>query len=1673
GSYDYSETDLVPCHYIVTFAADSYVSTEVPFEIAIGQPGEVTVDAVMRRKPRAALSVFVPTSDPNVFDFESGPTKFNLTTDPAVVASVIVDSPPNIVASVDAATNTFKFEVSVGGTTTEFLPVGPYAIRIIGAPGFTDNSVSFTLLAEQEANIIAPMSPVGKDFGGRIFYETPNGNDKPIPAPNVNIGATQVATGFDEVGGLPAAPFVTQRDDVAQTSTTVGATTTWDPQTLTGLYQVWDTASYAFTHPDFVQNAGAATVAITVIENGDIIAAASPEVDSVNVVGASGSQTVDVELLPLDGNLAGQVSVISVAPSTDVFGATGRVQVTIDGLEDAAAAFTRPVTTVPTVPPTAGLLTGSYTAINQSPGSYTADIQSANIVPVVGGTATSTVVLEPNDQAIFTQLDYYEEGRLIVEVLDQTGAPPPTLIQGATVSLAGTAFTATTGTDGRVSFTGIDVNGVVPLAPRPYTLQVEIDGFQPVTTQVQMLPGGFIDPLVPNTPDADGVFQITLLPLQTITGLVEAINDVGSTTAVPLSGATITYRFFTTADLDPCNATTGFVEDTVTSDGATTGPNFEIAGDEGFYYICEISAPGYTTFVNATPAQLVIGVATPGNETVPAGTFQLLGAPGNIIGKIINDNTSASLPNRELDGNSGRPAAVVCVLPAGFAVTNTPVSTCPVGTLFQDTADNSAEVSFNAIPATGYRLLVFATDHLPLVLDVTVGPGATVDLVDPPDGPIVLKRQKASITATVYAVNTDTGANQVSCTNAKVLGVLPSAAVTITGGDVAGVRGALTTNASGQFTLANLEDGTYDASIDPVDAGFGIVPFAETPVATITDQTDVIRTNLQSNTGNCPVLIPADDGTLSVVLFDDTNGNGVRDGAEGLISTAVAVTVEAFLPTDTVNPEASFNGTAAAGTGLVDNTADLPALSLTAANGTTDPNSPDDRYTIEVSPQTAGAFLSQPVTTEVTPGQLVTVEVGIFVGTRITGILQKQTGDSVTNPITSGDSAALVELFDGTAVSRGTAGPTAFDSSGRWSINVATSVAGAPDYTLVHSNGNNFITTVLSKTEVAALGSPLPGGTLDVGTVTLIERGTLDVSASIAGLTVRLDPLNLGSISPPPGFAVPLQSNGVTPLTALIDDNGTPGNTNDDFTYYELTMGAGQLAAAFKVDPRVNYDVTVSSPTVAPATRADVDVPVGGTTVVSFTLPATGNVVVTVLDPTGASSILDARVALLDAFGDEVANDNNANNSGVYVLNGIDPGTYDIRVTSNDFPDETFAAEVTNLLANETRNVTVTLTGGSITVNVAMLEGGTFPTAGFTLAIAGPTTHPNQTATPGSPNPVFTGLEDDSYTVSVVSPTTGYTYQFTPANARRTITDNNPDQSISLDVTVVRDVSVTLRQPDGLTALTTGTVTLEPGGLALTHTTGGVWTRSDVPIPPAASGDYDVKVLSAYPDETFAGVIDFTAPGAAVTATRTLTGGSVTVRVTTALAAQSYGVELDGATTETATITIAVAATSGEVTFTGLAKDTWTASITSAPAGWQTSTADDDAVVGATATTGSPIIFTAANPAPSVGTATSSEATVNDDPCATAPTSSTITVVNVTDVAGDSLTVTLGWTLGGTADSAAMTQSPTTATTYTGTFDPANFVADVTVTLTVTATDSNGGTDTSTVDVDLVATCPP
>lgn len=1683
GEYDFDAADLVPCHYLATFRADTYVTEVVKFQIGAGEEAEVVVDATLRRNPRASIIVYIPTEGAG--DIVSGGVAFDRTINTTIVDAVTVVAPADIEAARDVATQSYLLQRTGGGADAEFIPAGTYQFVVEGGAGYADNTVTITLGTDQNAQVAVPLSPAlpnDGDFGGQLFYRTPDNDTHALPSPDATITATDVIVGFDEDTSGSADPLRAIVDDVATTSVTASPSdpaSTWDSRATGGLGQVWGESTYSFTHPAFEPVAGGATMDVTVDDDGQL--SVDGESDLTATVTNGGDGPIDVELDPRNGTVSGGLLVYTVAPQAQ---SRARFEVSVDNLDDPAAATDATVTLA-----TAGSLghTYGYNVADTAPGQYEAQVVGADFSTDPAWPTTVSTFLNPGaTQPMPTNLTVYELGRLTVEVVDLDGA----VVEGATVTLTGPGPDLDTDTDanGLVTFTGLPATPTqtIPGAfdTTAHSITVVADRFiAPGARAVGIIPGGFVD----DDGTADGKLTITVDPLQVIAGTVRGIPDTANPGAtVPLTGATVTYRRLTTGVGDACGLVTGFEEGTAvtvdeTADG-TDNPTFAIADAPGDYYLCQIEAAGYYTVTDPAHPTLGRGAITIGSaagatpDTVDGGTYSLLPGEGDIDIRVVDDG-GTTLAN----GSGAR--ATACLLPSTETVTNAATS-CPAATVESAQANAQGRIAFTDVDATTYKLLIFANAHLSLVQTITVPPGGAVDL---DTTPVTLKRQGASINGRVYVVNTATGENTHVCTNARSLGPLSGATVSLFGGDLetgGAARATATTSASnpvGSFAFSDLEDGAYTATVTTALTGIGAL--TEDPLATIAGQADEDRNDLD-DAAACPLLMVAQDGTLTVQLFDDLDGDGVQDGGEGALVATQEVTVNVYHPNDPAqtSPILSVTGSTPNGDGVVvpDAPLTVPALALASA----DLNDATNRYTVVVEPRGASAFLSQDASVAVTPAGTPTVAVGVFDGVEISGTAVVQRDESTFDDLdTRTYPNAEITLFgpDGTELRS-----TTVIRDGEWSIVMANSALPAPGangyfvlYEITTSSGilnSSYIPVVVDKDVLAALGSALPA-TLTIPQQTLIRKGELAIDTTVDGATVTLVATN-GPVSPHPSFFHPV-ANG-TELTVTEADPATPGDASDDT--YTYTLGSSSNLVDIDVDPRWDYTVTASKASHADAVDTGVEVDVGGATDVDLD-PASllGEVRVRVRDPAGNDlGGADVTILAFDVEGNPLPRSGTTNGAGRVLITDVHAtpaGTqWDVEITSTAYPDATVADAVT-VVAGDRTFPTVNVPGGSLDITATMANGSTFPTGGFTVDIDGTGAPGDQTVTTNGGNVTFTGLRDTDYTITF-DPVSGSaaSYSFSPANGTSfTIPNAEADADVtgSFTVTALATAEITIHQPGGANLTSATSVVLDPptgSDIAMSHVGSGVWRATGVPALASGSA-YDVVVDSIYPDETFADEISFSAPGTADGGTVTLAGGSIDVQVNGALDAQAYviGFSGGGGTVTPANQTVTIGTTpSNRAMFRGLDVGTWTASVVTAPAGWTTSVSGTSSV-GAGAPAGSLITVTASNPAPSASGASSNQATVYDDPCASGATSATITAT-VTDVAGDTVGVTLTWTAAG-GGSTAMTSGG--GSTYTATFDPADFGADATATLTVTATDANGGTDTTSTTVDLVATCPP
>ena len=1663
GSYDYDVVDLVPCHYIALFRANTYIEVGVAFEIVFGQPGEVIVDAVLAKKPQAVVSVYVPTTGTDV-DLSSG-TDFQLTVQPTHVTGITVTSSPlgtgasaGIDAVIDSGNEVFEFQVS-GAADPTYLPPGTYRFDVVAASGYRTNNATMVLSAGDTTNLSIPLSPIQPDFGGSVFYRTPDGVSRSIPGSNVQISANQVITEFEE-GGFPASPFNTLRDNVFQVSSTAGGAateSTWNSTTLGGFNQVWDTADYGFTHPDFLPSTAntPANVAITVDDTG--VTAAG----DANIVDASvTSGLVDVELDPRDGTVTGGVLVVSADSVANVFGPSG-LDIAIDNTNNPTDALAN-LTVGNLGSSGSSIRSGYFSSTGREPGNYQIDAIHPQFAVLPGGNATSSGYLDPNKTLWLDGLELYELGKITLEVRDG-GAP----LVGATVLLRGTATSHTTGVDGRATFAGLAVNSSSILTGTTYIFDVDRPGYDPTAAIVSVIPGGFFQPST-TTPDPDNILPIFLEELQVITGTVNAVNVAGGS-ATQLSGATITYRHIPVPlpvqfpPLSPCADNSGTLG-TTTTDATTSGTNFTIAGPVGDYYICSISATNYTTTTPLLTGTAALSgphnlglVSASGaiNEITPAYELVALGAV--IDGAVVNE--------------VGDPiaSATICILPSTSSAVVIPglPTDCPGDSISTVFSDSSGDFTFPPLAPGDYKIYTFATGHLLLIRDFSITPGGTISFTGGNAGAIALLRQSSTITGRVVIVNNAIGGSGFSCTNNKVLGTADAAEVTLFGGGTGLAstqnRGTIAAGTNGTFLFTDLEDGDYSFAVNgPIHTGVS-VPYTGHPGTTISNQGPAVLDNLNggsAGSAQCPIMVPANDGAIALTVFTDNNGDGIQNGAETLVGAGTSVQLQIFRPEDLTIPVADIQGvTTTTGTVLFTgslNSVAVAPLSLATANSFTDPADTADQYVLRLSSPTS-AFVSIPGSAAVTPGATTAAQLGVFQGAEVTGIMQKQTGKTTTVVVTEADTAATVRIRDSGGTLVGTT--DVFSNDGRWSVNVASGDFGTGPYAVeltmgdtTIADGDDFVDTFDTATGSSS-GTLVVGQTVDVGTNTIKKKGIYDINTNVDGVTIRVKPVGSQPTSPP--FSVP-----------TVDGVAMSGSYGAGYT---ITLASDTSDVDVLVDTRQKYDILGSHADFDDKSSNDQKIDIGQTKAINLTLVTTlGGFKATVKDPYGAN-VSGALVELMT--GPTVIGFATTNSFGIAFVEGV-PGatTYDVRITSTAWPDQTFTA-----FATVTKNVAapspvnMSLAGGDITVDLTLVSGSSIPTAGFTITVAGPDTPTGKTITSSGGSVNFPALKDGSYTVSVGA-VTGYTHILSPTSpvtVANTASGSSPN--VNITTTYSENIAVTINQPDA-TALTTGTVVLTPGNIAMSYSgAGGIWTASNVAAPAA---DYDIDVsASGYPDETFNTNISFSKAGDyTAPSTQTLAGGSVTIGVSGATSVgQTFVISLNSTLPSPPNKTITTTSTTAgadTVTFNGLPNASWTAGVvpTGSETGWQGSLSG--ITIGATTATGGGNI-PVSNPAPVVSGVSIDEATIYNESCAAAVHSGTVTVT-VTDASGDLVSVVL------TSSDALAVALPMTAgagNSYSVTFNPDTFTGNPTATLTVTATDSDSNT-TGTTTVELSTPCP-
>ena len=320
----------------------------------------------------------------------------------------------------------------------------------------------------------------------------------------------------------------------------------------------------------------------------------------------------------------------------------------------------------------------------------------------------------------------------------------------------------------------------------------------------------------------------------------------------------------------------------------------------GAYAFTSVTTGNYTVkvtppagFVNTTSRQVVVSVAAGGSATVSFGFQQV----GIISGVAFNDANGNGVQD---DGESGLAGVVISRIDGGSTVT---VTTAADGSyLFSGVAADSYNIS--AAEVMGFA----RTTPGSVEVLVSAGGSASANFG---------YQQVGRVSGLAY--------NDANGNSTKDIGEEGISGVTVTlkTADRA-VVGSTTTSGNGYYSFGDVQVGSYDVAVETPTGFVGTTPHS-------------VRVSVATAGSASAYFGFQGQGTVSGIVFNDANGNGVKDAREAGIG-GVTVSMNGFMVTTAGNGSYSFSDMregrytvmADVPPGFVRTTPGLMAVSLTA-----------------------------------------------------------------------------------------------------------------------------------------------------------------------------------------------------------------------------------------------------------------------------------------------------------------------------------------------------------------------------------------------------------------------------------------------------------------------------------------------------------------------------------------------------------------------------------------------------------------------------------------------------------------------------------------------------------------------------------------------------------------------
>ena len=628
----------------------------------------------------------------------------------------------------------------------------------------------------------------------------------------------------------------------------------------------------------------------------------------------------------------------------------------------------------------------------------------------------------------------------------------------------------------------------------------------------------------------------------------------------------------------------------------------------GHYTFTNVEPGDYTVVVGEGPEGTTITTVTTYNITVDEGetdsgsNFGFYETPdpnlGSIDGYVWTDTNGNGQPD---PGETGIANVIITLIDENG---NTVATT---------TTNDDGQYSFTNIPEGNYTVVV---GEGPDGTELTTTNTYTITITDEgeniTDIDFGFDWSNGSITGIVY---NDDNENGIQDKDEKGIGGVTVTLVDENGNTVA----TTTTNEDGSYTFEEVEPGDYT-----------VVVGADPNGGDLTTSGNVNITITPGNNTEVDFGFDTPAGTVTGIVFNDKNGNGIQDpGEEGLPGISVSI--------------------------IDSNTGQVIATTITDENGNyTFDNVPTGEYNVIVGEGPEGTKPSTPTSQTITVenNSTTNVEFGFEPqeGT-ITGIVfDDQNGNGIQDPGENGLSGITVTITDenGNVIET-----TTTDNNGNYTFenvpvgNYNVVIGEGPEGTKPSTPTSQTITVTHNTTSTVEFGFAPKEGTV-VGSVFDDQNGNgiKDVDeGGIEGITVTL-----------------VDENGNIIATVITDENGNYSFTNVPEGNYTVVISEG---------PEGTKATTSTSQTITVTDGSTINVEFGFETLkgtIGDMVWVDENQDQTIDD--SEAGLAGATVQLIDFLTNQIVDETTTDVNGHYLFENVEAGRYIIKVLTNTIPND-------------------------------------------------------------------------------------------------------------------------------------------------------------------------------------------------------------------------------------------------------------------------------------------------------------------------------------------------------------------------------------------------------------------